>query len=158
MDTTLWPKRNLENHYLFMKLRETFSLRSLNSGKLLVDDATSAAKAICAASPNSAGFALLPVLHGSTTQEAVVLHRRHIEDLLYKFAGSSGIELLICLQAVDVWEARSFLQQLRSFEATELSLNFQATEHSGDRRKRSQNCSLIHWFCASSRCHVQLLR
>ena len=49
-----------------------------------MDEAVAAAKSICAASPNTAIFTLQPMLHGSTTQDVVVQHRRTSEDLLFK--------------------------------------------------------------------------
>lgn len=59
-----------------------------------MDDATACAKLICAASPNAGAFVLLPVVHGSTTQESVVMHRRIFEDLLFKLSGQITSSML----------------------------------------------------------------
>ena len=111
-----------------------------------MDEAAAAAKTICAASPNAASFALLPVLHGSTTQEIVVQHRRTFEDVLLAFFGCIN---LLHPWILDVKIVPSFYSlmttvsgKLRSFDITEISVNYHATEHSGDRRKRNQACNL----------------
>lgn len=52
-----------------------------------MDEAVSLARSVCAASADIICFCLLPVVHGSTTQQVVVKHRRHVEDLMMAHRG-----------------------------------------------------------------------
>ena len=71
-------------------------------------------QSVCSGNSGSLGFVTLPQYHSSTSKQAVIKHRRLLEDKL-----------------------------LGSLDTSEVSLSFSDTGHGGDRRKKSQQCVLI---------------
>lgn len=122
-------------------------------GALCLDEAAEMGKSICHGNCNAIIMVLLPVVHASTHQAQVVKNRRAIEDMLMGWLASAWFiytHPLCCGRNNSSQSFSDFVEQeifvcvlhLRSMEVIDIALQFCDSGHAGDKRKRTQPCSL----------------
>lgn len=150
---------------------ESFSLDPPNcSGALAIDEAVNLAQSVASGNANTVSFWLLPQWHSSSAKAATLKHRRLLED---KVIGCLALDMLPSISSnpgppfgnfqrtilgdLSWIHSISLTIQLtqRGLDTYEIAVNFTDAQHQGDRRKKSQQCSLAPfrtvWFNLESK-------
>ena len=103
------------------------------SGSLAVEEALSLLQAVAGGNSSTVGLVLLPFNHSSTSWTSILKNRRILEDKCSAMPGKwICFKLLLSLRDVGRFA------HIRTFEVNEISINFEASTHAGDRRRTSQ--------------------
>ena len=130
------------------------------SGPVVVDEAISAARAVCASNSNAALLVLCPMTHTSLQQTTCVKNRRAVEDRLLTILELALLMLSHCrclIHCCIPGESHD-MDHLRAFDVIDVAINYKDTGHAGDKRKRSQPGSLALIYASLGELTLAFLR
>lgn len=122
------------------------------SGALTIDEAVTLCQSVCSGNPSTLAWIMLPQYYTSSSKHSVLKNRRLLED---KLLGClfSNIPVGKCFKSCELKQQNKRLigfsagveivtTLLRRMDVYEVSLNYADAQHSGDKRKKSQQCIL----------------